>query len=93
MRVLHVVGSSKFGGASRVILSLCNMARYNNIEPYVLVSNPENQKYYRKNNIGVVDFKGIDRPIRPWKDFYDTLRLASYLKQNKFDIVHTHTIK
>jgi glycosyltransferase involved in cell wall biosynthesis len=41
----------------------------------------------------VVAFAGIERAIRPWKDFYDGRRLATYLAQERFEIVHTHTSK
>ena len=93
MRVLHVVGASKYGGGADVISSLCKMARQQGIDPYVLTTDPQAQKRWRKLNIKVVDFPGIERPIRPWKDWWDTERLTAYLRRNRFEIVHTHVTK
>ena len=93
MRVLHIVGSSKYGGGYVVIFSLCKMAREHGIEPFILTSDPIAIKESEKRGISEVQFHGIDRPIRPWKDWWDAHRLTTFLKANQFDIVHTHTTK
>lgn len=92
-RLLHVIGSSKFGGAYEIIFALCDLAREQGIDPYVLTTDPEGQRHCRKRDIPVVDLAGIDRPIRPWKDLWVSLRLARFLRRNRFDLIHTHVSK
>ncbi len=93
MKILHIVGSSKFGGIYIGISIECQMAREHGIEPYVLTTDPMAEDLYAQNKIRVVKFEGIDRPIRPWKDWVDARRLERYLCENRFEIVHTHTSK
>ena len=93
IRVLHIVGASQYGGGFSVIFSLCRMAREKGIEPFVLTSDPVGQQECKRRGITVIAFAGIERAIRPWKDFHDGRRLATYLAQERFEIVHTHTSK
>lgn len=93
MRVLHIIGSSKFGGIYVGTCLECQMALEHGIEPYVLTTDPTAEELCAQNAIRVVKFEGIDRPIRPWKDWADTQRLEDYLRSDRFEIVHTHTTK
>lgn len=93
MRVLHIVGSSKFGGVYVGTCLECQMALEHGIEPYVLTTDPAAAELCAQNFIRVVKFEGIDRPIHPWKDWADAQRLADYLRSDRFEIVHTHTSK
>ncbi|MGA2423566.1 MAG: glycosyltransferase [Terriglobales bacterium] len=93
MKVLHIVGSSQFGGVYVGICIECRMAREHGIEPSVLTTDPMAEELYAQNKIRVVKFEGIDRPIRPWKDWVDARRLERYLREDRFEIVHTHTSK
>lgn len=91
--VLHIVGSSKFGGATNIILSLVDMARQKGLNAAILTDDIETIKVCEKLNIEIVYFKGIIRPVRPWTDFAAVYRLSRLLKKRKDSIVHTHTTK
>jgi len=92
IRVLHVVGSSKFGGATKVIFSLIAMARQHGLEAEILTDDPLTIEACQERGIGVFRFRGIDRPIRPHKDLWATVRLARRLR-GRYEVVHTHTSK
>lgn len=92
-RLLHVIGSSKYGGVYEMVFAHCAEARRRGFEPYVLTTDPEGQRHCKELGIALVDFPGIDRPIRPWKDIMASIRLARYLRNNPYDLVLTHVAK
>jgi glycosyltransferase involved in cell wall biosynthesis len=92
-RVLHVIGSSKFGGATLVVFSLVDMARQHGLEAEVLTDDPTTVLACGEQGIRVFRFRGIDRPIRPLKDLRAKNRLARALAERRDTIVHTHTFK
>lgn len=91
--VLHIVGSSKFGGATQIILSLANMARQKGLTAAILTDDSDTIHACEKLNIEVVLFKGLVRPIRPYADISAIIRLKQLLKERNDTIVHTHTLK
>lgn len=93
IRVLHVIGGSKFGGASFIILAFAEMARRQGWEVDILATDPEFQRVVREAGFGLVPLEGIDRAIRPWKDVRGLWRLWRFLKANRYDVVQTHTSK
>lgn len=93
IRVLHVIGSSKFGGASTIILELCRLVRRNGWDVDVLADDPIFQQAVLDEGLGSVPMPGIDRAIRPWKDFAALFRLYRFLRESKYTLVHTHTSK
>jgi len=92
LRLLHVVGSSKFGGGSAVVLALGEVAREHGLEVDVLTTDPLSMEMCRRHGLGVMEFHGIDRPVRPCKDYRTACRLAKAIR-GRYDVVHTHTTK
>ncbi len=92
IRILHVIGSSRFGGATGVVFSLANMAREHGLAVDILTSNPDTLEHCRRRGLGVLPFAGIPRAIRPHKDFLDAVRLTRLLR-DRYELVHTHTTK
>jgi glycosyltransferase involved in cell wall biosynthesis len=92
-KILHIVGDSKFGGASIVILKLAQMAREMGCEVDVLTNDEKFIRILSHEGFGVVDLDLIRRKTNPIKDFFHTLKLAKFIKNNKYDLVHTHTTK
>lgn len=92
-RMLHIIGSSKFGGVYEIVFAHCAKAQQMGLEPHVLTTDPEGQRHCRDRGIALVDFAGIDRPVRPWKDLWVSFRLARYLRKNRYDLIHTHVAK
>lgn len=93
MKILHIVGDSKFGGGSVVILRLAQKAKELGWEVDVLTTDSTFQEILRKNNIGVVDLDVIWRSVRPIRDIIGIYKLYSFLKNSNYTIVHTHTSK
>lgn len=93
IRLLHVVGESRFGGAGKIILGLGRVARAEGWQVDILTTDPIFQQTARENGFGVVDLDVIRRKIRPLWDIRGLTRLVRFLRTRPYDIVHTHTSK
>jgi glycosyltransferase involved in cell wall biosynthesis len=93
VKILHVVGDSKFGGASRDILRLAAAWSPLGWKTDVLATDPVFMEAARKAGVSVIPLEVIWRPIRPWRDLTGLLRLWFYLLGHRYTVVHTHTTK
>lgn len=93
MKILHIVGDSKFGGGSVVILRLAQKAKELGWNVDVLTTDPVFQSVLKENNIGIIDLDVIWRNIKILRDMKGLYKLYKFLKNNRYDIVHTHTSK
>lgn len=92
-RILHIVGDSEFGGGAIIILSIAAAARRAGYDVSILTTSPKFQEAAVIYGIDVVPLDCIWRKIRPFADMKGLFLLAGYLKNNRYDIVHTHTSK
>lgn len=92
-RLLHVVGPSKFGGDSVLVLELARAAADQGFEVDVLASDPRFQDLIRNEGFGLVEHPVMRREIRPGADFAAAMRLTHLLRSSPYQIVHTHTSK
>jgi len=93
VRVLHVIGESRFGGAAKIILGLGQVARSEGWQVDVLTTDPIFQQAVRQHGFGLVNLDVIRREIRPLWDFGGLLRLVKFLRSEPYHVVHTHTSK
>ena len=93
MRLLHVVGGSRFGGVASIILGLGKVARAEGWQVDVLTTDPVFQQAVRQHGLGLVNLDVIRREIRPLWDLGGLLRLCKFLRREPYHIVHTHTSK
>ncbi len=93
--VLHVVGSSRFGGGAQIIFPLAARARQEGWRVDVLVTDPTFKQMIRDSGtgVGIVDLDVIHREIRPLSDLRGLWGLTRYLRAHPYTIVHTHTSK
>jgi glycosyltransferase involved in cell wall biosynthesis len=91
LRVLHVA-PGKFGGGDSVVLSLVDMAREHGLHADVLCNSPELAEACAARHVRALNFKGIERPIRPHKDLWAAIRLY-YAIRGRYEVVHTHSTK
>lgn len=93
MKLLHVVGDSRFGGVGKIILGLSRTARAEGWRVDVLTTDPVFQRAVRQHNFGLIDLEVIRREIRPLWDLSGLLRLYRFLRAESYDLIHTHTSK
>jgi glycosyltransferase involved in cell wall biosynthesis/ribosomal protein S18 acetylase RimI-like enzyme len=93
IRVLHIVGDSRYGGIARIILGLGRIAQADGWQVDVLTTDPVVQEAFRQYSLGIVNLDVIRRSIRPFWDLAGLIRLQSFLRRERYQIVHTHTSK
>lgn len=93
IKILHIVGDSKFGGGSIIILRLAEAAKEAGFEVSVLTTDSVFQDILQRKGIGIVPLECIWRNIRPIKDLHGLQKLYRFLNQNDYHIIHTHTSK
>ena len=80
MRLLHIVGESRYGGAARIILRLGQIAQAEGWQVDVLTTDPIFQQAVRQFGLGLVDLDVIRREIRPVWDLGGLVRLRKFLR-------------
>jgi glycosyltransferase involved in cell wall biosynthesis len=93
LKVLHVVGDSRYGGAATIILGLGRVAQEEGWQADVLTTDPVFQDAVREQGLGLVDLDVLHREIRPLWDLAGLFRLCAFMRREQYDIVHTHTSK
>lgn len=92
-RILHIVGDSKYGGGSYIILRLAQMAKQQGWQPAVLTLDPVFQQVLSERQIPAVPLECVWREINLLRDWQGYRRLSAYLAHERYDLVHTHTSK
>ena len=93
LSMLHVLGDSKFGGDSVMVVALGRAAQQMDLDVDVLATHDVFQEVICENGLGLVDLDVIRRPIRPVWEGRGILRLARFLRESSYSLVHTHTSK
>lgn len=92
-KLLHIAGSSLFGGDSVLILEMGRAAQAAGFEVDVLATHSVFQDFIRSAGLGLVDLDVIRREIRPLWDLRGLARLTRFLQDSSYSVVHTHTSK
>ncbi|NUL83154.1 MAG: glycosyltransferase family 4 protein [Armatimonadetes bacterium] len=93
VRTLHAIGDSKFGGGSVIILRLMELGLQMGHQVEVLATDDRFCAESEAIGVRCVRLDVIRREIRPIFDWRGTQALARYLRENRYDLVHTHTSK
>jgi glycosyltransferase involved in cell wall biosynthesis len=93
VRLLHIVGDSRYGGAAHIVLGLGRLAQAEGWQVDVLTTDPRFQQAVKQAGLGLVNLDVIRREISPLWDSSGLLRLRSFLRRQPYRIVHTHTSK
>jgi len=93
VRVLHILGDSRYGGIAGIVRGLGRTARAEGWQVDVLTTDPAVQEYLKSQSMGIVDLDVIHREIRPLWDLAGLFRLRRFLRRERYTVVHTHTSK
>jgi glycosyltransferase involved in cell wall biosynthesis len=93
MKLIHILGDSKWGGGTAVVFALAQLARDLGWQADLLTTDPQTAGHARASGFGVVDLDVIRRRIRPLTDLAGLAQLTAFLRRSGYGIVHTHTTK
>jgi glycosyltransferase involved in cell wall biosynthesis len=93
MKLIHVIGDSRFGGAGRIILRLGQIGQAQGWQVDILTTDTVLQQAVKQHGLGVITLDVIRRKIRPLWDLAGLVRLWDFLRREHYAIVHTHTSK
>ena len=92
MKTLQIVGDSKFGGATILLLAWCRFLRERGCEVDVLTTDAATRERLRDiPGVRVIDDILIPRDVSPGQDIRALTRLISLMRRNRYDVAHTYT--
>lgn len=92
-KILHIVGDSKFGGGSVIILSLSHMAKQHGWDVDILSTDDVYCQVIQENGLRAITLPVIWRDCCLTRDILGLFRLIYFLRTSSYSIVHTHTSK
>jgi glycosyltransferase involved in cell wall biosynthesis len=93
VRVLQVIGGSKFGGAVWVVLSYAEALQEHGCRVTVLTTVEPVADVFRGAGCEILPVPEIRREINPPRDLAALTQLTRICRRRRFDVVHTHTSK
>jgi glycosyltransferase involved in cell wall biosynthesis len=93
VRVLQVIGGSKFGGAVWVVVGYVEALQEHGCEVTVCTSVEPVADVFRGAGCEIVSVDQMVREISPWRDLVSLAKLTKICRKGRFDVVHTHTSK
>jgi glycosyltransferase involved in cell wall biosynthesis len=93
VRVLQVIGGSKFGGAVWVVLSYVEALQEHGCEVTVFTSVEPVAEVFRRAGCEILSSPEMTREINPPRDLVALIKLTKICRKARFDVVHTHTSK
>lgn len=93
VRILHILGDSRFGGASFGILRLARYWQSVGWRVDILATDPQFLQAAAEAGVPTVPLDCIWREIRPLRDLAGLWKLYRYLRARRYTVVHTHTTK
>lgn len=93
IKLCIIVTKLELGGAQKVAISLCQKIDLNKFEPFLICGCGGILDKEIEGKIKVYFIKDLVREISPLKDFKALVQIYKILKQEKPDIVHTHSSK
>jgi glycosyltransferase involved in cell wall biosynthesis/GNAT superfamily N-acetyltransferase len=91
--VLQVIGSSTFGGATRVIMAICRGLQEEGYRVSVLTSDAKSQAAFASMGVNVIPCRHFTREIHPVADAAAIAELIGVCRREGVDVLHTHTSK
>lgn len=95
INILYIITKLELGGAQKQLLSLVRGLDKERFNPYILTAYDGLLVDTAKTipNLKLIRCRFLERPIRPIKDTLALFFIYRFIKNNKIDIVHTHSSK
>ena len=98
IRIVNIITRMELGGPPILVLDILQHLDKNRFESTIATGITIDRKYdrigfARDKNIRIFAMPSLVRDIHPLKDIKALIKLAIFLKKEKFDIVHCHTSK
>jgi len=95
INILYVITKLELGGAQKQLLSLIRELDKKRFKPFLFTAEeglliPEALSI---NGLTLIKSIYLERAINPFKDFFASLEIYRFIKNNEIDIVHTHSSK
>lgn len=92
MKTIQIVGDSKYGGATYLILEWCKYLLARHCQVDVLSTDAKTREALQKiPGVGIIDDIYIPREITPVQDLRALWQTINFLRRRKYDVVHTYT--
>ena len=90
MKILHIITSLRTGGAERIVTDLCPCLQKTGDEVSVLLLDGTRTGLYDQLEHAGIHIDSLSKGWRAMRNPFLLPRLLRYLKNNSFDIAHTH---
>ena len=92
VKTLQILGNSKYGGATYLVFEWCGFLLTNGWQVDVLSTDQRTQeKLNELEGVNIIDHIFIPREIHIYKHLKSLFSLYSFLKKQKYDVVHTYS--
>ncbi len=92
IKILHIIKTLNLGGAETNLLNLARSFNERSFDVHVAYSSQgELEEAFRNNGIKLFKFSTKSARIKSFESLLIVWRLFRYIRQQKIDIVHTHT--
>lgn len=93
LKVLQVLGNSKYGGGTYLILEITKKLIKEGYQVSVNTSDPITISKFKKLGVNIIKIKEMRRNINLVLDLIALIKLFFIIKKENFHIVHTHSSK
>jgi len=95
IKLLYVITKLELGGAQKQLLSLISRLDKERYTPFLMTAADGFllKDFLSIKGLRLIKVRFLERPINPVKDFLAFYQIYTFLKKNKIDIVHTHSLK
>lgn len=93
--LLTIITKLELGGAQQVALNTLRLLPKDQYRCF-LISGPGgllDQQARQLENVEVHLWRSFKHPIRPWSDLMTLIKLVGFMRQERIDLVHTHSSK